>query len=131
MMCYGRLLASLPLSIWMISLYLVRILLSILSISATVLQLLRDNQLYAKMSKCTFAQPELEFLGHVLGRDGLRVDPRKTAVVAEWPVPRDLSQLRSFLGMANYFRKFIQNYAQRTLVLTRMLREGQGLGMAS
>ena len=89
----------------------------------TVLQLLRDNQLYAKMSKCTFAQPELEFLGHVLGRDGLRVDPRKTAVVAEWPVPRDLSQLRTFLGMANYFRKFIQNYAQRTLVLTRMLRK--------
>ncbi len=43
--------------------------------------------------------------------------------MAEWPVPRDLSQLRSFLGMANYFRKFIQHYAQRTLVLTRMLRK--------
>ena len=88
-----------------------------------VLQLLRDNQLYAKLSKCTFAQPEVEFLGHVLGRDGLRVDPRKTAVVAEWPVPRDLGQLRSFLGMANYFRKFVKDYALRTLVLTRMLRK--------
>ena len=75
------------------------------------------------MSKCTFAQPELEFLGHKLGRDGLRVDPRKTSSVAEWPAPQDVSQLRSFLGMANYFRKFIHHYAQRTLVLTRLLRK--------
>ena len=88
-----------------------------------VLQLLREHELYAKMSKCTFAQPELEFLGHILGRDGLRVDPRKTAFVAEWPIPQDVSQLRSFLGMAIYFRKFIHHYAQRTLVLTRLLRK--------
>ena len=88
-----------------------------------VLQLLREHELHAKMSKCTFAQPELEFLGHILGRDGLRVDPRKTAAVAAWPVPRDVSQLRSFLGMANYFRKFIDHSAQRTLVLTRLLRK--------
>ena len=89
----------------------------------TVLQLLRDHQFYAKQSKCTFAQPELDFLGHILGKDGLRVDPRKTAAVAEWPVPQDIGQLRSFLGMANYIRKFIEHFAQRTLVLTRMLRK--------
>ncbi len=88
-----------------------------------VLQLLRDNHLYAKMSKCTFARSELEFLGHILSKDGLRVDPRKTSAVADWPIPQDISQVRSFLGMANYFRKFIYHFAQRTLPLTRMLRK--------
>ncbi len=89
----------------------------------TVLQLLRDNHLYAKMSKCVFARTELEFLGHILSGDGLRVDPKKTSAVADWPVPRDISQLRSFLGMANYFRKFLHHFAQRTMPLTRLLRK--------
>jgi len=88
-----------------------------------VLQLLRDNHLYAKLSKCTFARSELEFLGHILSKDGLRVDPKKTSAVADWPIPQDISQVRSFLGMANYFRKFIYHFAQRTLPLTRMLRK--------
>jgi len=88
----------------------------------TVLQLLRDNHLYAKMSKCTFARTELEFLGHILSGDGLRVDPKKTSAVADWPVPRDIPQLRSFLGMANYFRKFLHHFAQCTMPLTRLLR---------
>ena len=89
----------------------------------TVLQLLRDNHLYAKMSKCIFARTELEFLGHILSGDGLQVDPKKTSAVADWPVPRDISQLRSFLGMANYFRKFLHHFAQRTMPLTRLLRK--------
>ena len=76
--------------------------------------------LYAKMSKCAFARTELEFLGHILSGDGLRVDPKKTSAVADWPVPRDISQLRSFLGMANYFRKFLHHFAQRTMPLTRL-----------
>ena len=93
------------------------------SSGCAVLQWLRDNHLYAKMSKCLFSRTELEFLGHILHGDGLRVDPKKTSAVADWPVPKDVSQLRSFLGMAEYFKKFIHHFAQRTMPLTRMLRK--------
>ena len=88
-----------------------------------VLQILRDQDFYAKLSKCSFAQSELEFLGHILGKDGLRVDPRKTAAVESWPTPTDISQVRSFLGLANYFRKFIKDYSLMTLPLTHLLRK--------
>lgn len=88
-----------------------------------VLDILRTHSFYAKLSKCSFAQPEVDFLGHVLGKDGLRVDPRKTAAVQSWPVPTDVHQVRSFLGLANYFRKFIPNYASLTYPLNGLLRK--------
>ena len=88
-----------------------------------VLQILRDNSFYAKLSKCSFAQSEVECLGHILSRDGLRVDLRKTAAVQSWPTPDDLHQLRSFLGLANYFRKFISDYSSLTHPLTCLLRK--------
>ena len=89
----------------------------------TVLQSLRDNHLYAKMFMCIFARTELEFLGHILSGDGLRVDPKKTSAVADWPVRKDVSQLRSFIGMANYFRMFIEHFAQKSMPLAHMLRK--------
>ncbi len=92
-----------------------------------VLTILRENQFYAKLSKCTFGQAELDFLGHVLSKDGLRVDPRKTAAIMEWPVPTEISHVRSFLGLANYFRKFLKDYAIMTLPLTRLLRKENSL----
>lgn len=76
-----------------------------------VLQKLREEKLYAKRSKCQFMQTELEFLGHVVSADGIKVSPKKTAAVQAWPVPKDVSQVRSFLGLGNYFRKFIQGYS--------------------
>ena len=86
-----------------------------------VLQLLRDNQLFAKTSKCDFGKSD-NFLGHLLGADGLRVNPQKTAAVRNWPVPADVSQLNSFLGLANYFRKLIERYAAMALPLTNLTR---------
>ena len=76
-----------------------------------VLQRLRESELYAKRSKCLFNQPELEFLGHIVGSEGIKVDPKKIAVVRDWAVPQNVSELRSFLGLTNYFRKFVQGYA--------------------
>lgn len=55
-----------------------------------VLDLFRTHDLYAKMSTCEFNKPELQFLGHIVGRDGVKMDPKKTAVIAEWPVPKDV-----------------------------------------
>jgi hypothetical protein len=76
-----------------------------------VLKILRANQLYVKIQKCEFNKPEVHFLGFIAGKGGLKVDPRKIAVVEEWPTPKDNHEVRQFLGLTNYFRKFIQGYA--------------------
>jgi hypothetical protein len=87
-----------------------------------VLELLRKHHFYAKLSKCEFNKSEVHFLGHVVSAEGIKVDDRKIAAVAEWPVPTDVGKLRSFLGLANYFRKFVQGYSQLVSPLTRLLR---------
>ena len=87
-----------------------------------VLQCLREHQLYAKRSKCLFNQPELEFLGHIVGNEGIQVDPKKTTVVRDWAVPQNVSHLRSFLGLTNHFSEFVQGYATLVGPLTNLLR---------
>jgi hypothetical protein len=87
-----------------------------------VLQRLREHKLYCRPHKCHFNQAELEYLGHIVGASGVKVDPRKVKAVQEWPVPQDVHQLRSFLGMANYFRRFIQAYSALTRPLTDLLK---------
>ena len=84
---------------------------------------LREHQLYLKKSKCELYKKEVTFLGHVVSEEGVKVDPRKTAVVRDWPKPKDVPQLRSFLGLANYFRKFIKAYAQMTSALTSLFKK--------
>jgi transposase InsO family protein len=86
----------------------------------TVLDILRKHEFKAKMSKCDFNKPELKFLGHIVGRNGLKVDDSKVATVRDWPVPQNVSKLRSFLGLANYFRRFIQGYSTLVAPLTAL-----------
>ena len=88
-----------------------------------VLQRLREHQLYTKRSKCLFNQPELAFLGHVVGCEGIKVDPKKTAVVRDWAVPQNVSEMRSFLGLTNYFSKFVKGYAKLVGPLTNLLHK--------
>ena len=66
-----------------------------------VLQILRDNKLYGKLSKCEFLKPTIEFLGHVVTEHGIQVDPKKTKAIDNWPIPQTVTDLRSFLGLAN------------------------------
>jgi len=85
-----------------------------------VLEVLRQEGLRAKLSKCEFNKPELHFLGHVIGKDGIAVDPAKIAVIEKWPVPKSLKELQAFLGLANYFRKFVEHFSTVVAPLTSL-----------
>ncbi|KAJ9519233.1 hypothetical protein QJQ45_017889 [Haematococcus lacustris] len=85
-----------------------------------VLQLMRENKFYAKLAKCEFNKTQLAFLGHIVGSKGIAVDPAKVQVVKEWPTPRNLKDLQAFLGLANYFRRFISNFSSLAAPLTNL-----------
>jgi Reverse transcriptase (RNA-dependent DNA polymerase)/RNase H-like domain found in reverse transcriptase/Integrase zinc binding domain/Chromo (CHRromatin Organisation MOdifier) domain/Aspartyl protease len=93
----------------------------------TVLNKLRAHGLYANAKKCAFFKPELEFLGHIIGTHGIKVDPKKTKVINSWPKPTNVTDLRSFLGLANYFRRFIQGYSSMVAPLTDLLAKTKSL----
>ena len=76
-----------------------------------VFQRLHEHGLYLKLKKCVWNRPQVKFLGHLAGRDGVSPDPDKVATVRDWPVPTCLKDLQGFLGLANYFRKFIKGYS--------------------
>ena len=69
-----------------------------------VLQTLRENQLYRKLSKCEFLLDKVTFLGHVISREGISIDPNKVEVVVKWERPTNVTEVRSFLGLAGYYR---------------------------
>ncbi|XP_022685245.1 uncharacterized protein LOC111258328 [Setaria italica] len=75
-----------------------------------VLAVLRENKLHAKFSKCTFAQSEVEYLGHVISKAGVATDPSKIIIIQKWPTPKTTTELRAFLGLTGYYRRFIQGY---------------------
>ena len=85
-----------------------------------VLQILRENGLRAKLSKYEFNKAKLHFLGHVIGKDGVAVDPAKIAVIEKWLLPKSLKELQSFLGLANYFRKFVDHFISVVAPLTAL-----------
>ncbi|XP_052177643.1 uncharacterized protein LOC127791705 [Diospyros lotus] len=91
---------------------------------SVVLQKLRDEQLYAKFSKCEFWQTRVVFLGHVVSGEGISVDPEKTRAVMDWPRPMTVTEIRSFLGLAGYYRRFIEGFARLASPLTKLTRKG-------
>jgi ribonuclease HI len=86
-----------------------------------VLQRLRDCQLYAKLSTCEFWISEVLFLGHTINRDGLAVDPKKVAAILDWKAPKDVRGIKSFIGMAGYYRRFIEGFSKIARPLTALL----------
>lgn len=88
-----------------------------------VFEILRQHQLYAKLSKCAFGQSSLPFLGHIVGKDGIRVDPAKVDAITTWPTPTSQHDVRCFLGLANYYRRFVKGFSQLANPLTSLLAE--------
>ncbi|KAK8939259.1 hypothetical protein KSP39_PZI011311 [Platanthera zijinensis] len=88
-----------------------------------VLQTLREQQLYAKFSKCAFWLTEVAFLGHVINAEGLAVDPAKIEAILNWTRPKSVTEVRSFLGLAGYYRKFVKDFSKLALPLTQLTRK--------
>lgn len=76
----------------------------------TVLHTQRQEQLFAKMSKCIFVAAQVEYLDHIISSSGVQTDPHKIEPVTNWPIPQNTTQLRSFLGLTGYYRRFVQHY---------------------
>ncbi|KAI5012277.1 hypothetical protein ZWY2020_024411 [Hordeum vulgare] len=90
-----------------------------------VLEKLQEHKLYAKVSKCEFWLKEVGFLGHVISGEGIGVDPAKVAAVTEWVAPKSVKEIRSFLGHAGYYRRFIENFSKIAKSLTELLKESK------
>lgn len=87
------------------------------------LQVLRENLLYAKSNKCFFGHSSIEYLGHVISSGGVYTDPQKVAAVRDWPTPITLKQLRGFLGLTGYYRRFVKDYGKIAKPLTDLLKK--------
>ncbi|XP_071925383.1 uncharacterized protein [Coffea arabica] len=88
----------------------------------TVLEILRSHQLYAKMSKCMFAQLRVEYLGHIISYNGIEMDATKVEYIRAWQALETVKALRGFLGLTGYYRRFVQGYGQICKSLTELLR---------
>jgi hypothetical protein len=90
-----------------------------------VLDRLEQFQLFAKQSKCSFYQDRVEFLGFIISRDGISMDPERVKAIEEWPPPESIHDIQVFLGFANFYRRFIEGYSRITAPITALLKGGQ------
>ena len=86
-----------------------------------MLETLRKERLYAKLSKCEFLLREVSFLGHIVSEEGIQVDPKKVEVIIEWKPPRNVTEVRSFLGLEGYYRRFVKGFLMTVAPMTRLL----------
>ena len=90
----------------------------------TILAVLRKHQLYAKIQKCEFGREEMTFVGFLVSKSGIGMDPAKVVAIMDWPIPKTVKEVQSFLGFSNFYRKFILHYSSLTSPLTSLTRKG-------
>jgi hypothetical protein len=90
-----------------------------------VFHVLQQHQFYVKLTKCSFAKQQLHYLGYVISSARVATDPRKVQIIASWPPPNCVKDLRSFLGMAGYYKKFVRHFGLLSKPLTNLLKKGE------
>jgi hypothetical protein len=88
-----------------------------------VLQVIREHQLYAKLRKCSFYQEHIDYLGHIISKDGIVVDPEKIEAIREWPAPKNVIEVISFMGLLGYYRSFIVGFSRISHPITYLQRK--------
>nr|GEY00187.1 hypothetical protein [Tanacetum cinerariifolium] len=91
----------------------------------TVLGTLRQKKLYAKILKCEFRLGHVAFLGHTVSTDGITMDPAKVEAITKWPRLKTMTEIRSFLGLAGHYRRFVEGFSRLALPLTKLIRKGE------
>jgi hypothetical protein len=89
-----------------------------------VLQVLREHQPYAKLSKCSFYQKQIHYLGHIISEKGIAVNPKKIEAIREWSAPNNIVEARSFMGLANYKKRFIEGFSKIAHPMTSLQKKG-------
>ena len=88
-----------------------------------VLQTLREHKLYAKFSKCEFFQDKVQYLGHVITKEGISMDLDKIRAINDWPIPKDVTGIRSFMGITGYYRRFIEGFSRIAYPITSLQKK--------
>ena len=89
------------------------------------LQFLREHQLYAKLSKCEFYRDRIQYLGHIISEEGISVDPKKIEAIINWPTPINVIDVRSFMGLAGYYRRFIEGFSKVAHAITSLQKKAR------
>eukprot|EP00253_Pinus_taeda_P009241 PITA_09241 len=90
-----------------------------------------EHQLYAKLSKCDFYKEEIQYLGHVISKEGIVVDPEKIKTILEWPVPKDVADIRSFMGLAGYYRRSVEGFSRVAYPIASLQKKGRSFKWSS
>nr|GEY90376.1 putative reverse transcriptase domain-containing protein [Tanacetum cinerariifolium] len=96
---------------------------------STILKLLKKEELYAKFSKCEFWIPKVQFLGHVINSEGIHVDPTKIESIKDWESPKSPMEIRQFLGLAGYYRRFIEGFSKISKPMTKLTQNASILAL--
>lgn len=86
-------------------------------------EILKENKLLAKLSKCSFGKDFMGFLGHIIAANGIHLDPEKIKAMVEWTIPKNIKLLRGFMGLTGNYRRFIRGYAQIAAPMTDLLKK--------
>ena len=89
-----------------------------------MLHILKEKKLFAKLSKCDFWLKEVSFLGHIVSVEGIRVDPMTIEAIVSWKPPRNVTEVRSLLGLVGYYRRFVKGFSVIASTLTKLLQKG-------
>ena len=89
------------------------------------MQELQNHQLFVKFSKCNFFKDKIEYLGHVVTKEGISMDPEKIKAIKYWPVPKDVTDVRSFMGITSYYWRFIEGFSRIANPITSLQKKGK------